>query len=154
MRCEKGRVIWDCFVLRYPELHLEVNAATDSLLRRYFEESELLLRNTACAVVPCHDRKILYNLLIAWKTFDMQRGAGVVGPITSATQGSVSLGMQGFAGNGVPPPYNSNNYGAQYWEATAKYRSFLSANAPKKNGRGKGPGIPSGKARLFQVAWQ
>lgn len=125
MRCVKGVVVWDKNAAAdFREAYTpEFDSVPDAKLERFFGEAALIVSNSPCSLVKsCCERIKLYTLLIAWKAFDDGRGAGLVGGITSASQGSVSLGLSGPDKSEVPFPYNSNNYGASYWAATAKYR--------------------------------
>lgn len=133
MHCENGVVVWDDtsgadFKLLYPEFA----AVPDTRLEAYFEEVQGLLNNSPCSIVqPCSARITLYNLLIAWTAFDRARGAGIVGQIGSASQGSVSLGLTTVSTDLESAPYMTNDYGKRYWMMTAKYRTFFYVPKPK-----------------------
>ena len=75
---------------------------------------------------------------------------GIVGRISTATEGSVSVAAE-FGGNGGPTQdwYTGTRYGAQYWVATAQFRTALYIPAPGgvcgpwgAFGPGYGPGGP------------
>ena len=126
MKCENGVVVWDdespaAFKAEYPEFA----GVSDVLLARCFREATFLLNNSRCSLFPCCERIGLYNLLIAWLAFDYGRGAGLVGQISSASQGSVSLGMQAVDMGKAASPYMTNKYGELYWQATEKIRTMF-----------------------------
>lgn len=74
-------------------------------------------------------RSYLLNLLTAHIAVlrGVKCGDGVapVGRISSATEGSVSADMDYMkATPGTGPWYQQTQYGAEYWQATSKYRGF------------------------------
>lgn len=126
MRYQNGVVIWDRrsateFKSAYTP---EFDSVPNAKLKRFFHEATLIIKNSPYSEVQdCCERISLYNLLIAWKVVDDGRGVGVVGTITSASQGSVTLGLKTPDKEEVPFPYNTNGHGITFWEATAKYRT-------------------------------
>jgi hypothetical protein len=115
------------FKTRYPAID-----AGDPLLELYFNEAEIIINNTDTSVVRnLAERKIFLHLLVAHiatlngKNTAIQTG-GLVGRINSATEGSVSVGAD--YGNapisGSMAWFLQTPFGAEYWQLTAKYRSF------------------------------
>ena len=116
------------FMTRYPVMSTD-NPAVYSM---YFGEAELMLNNTDSSIVTdVGERKILLHLVTAHistlngKNKDIQNN-GIVGRITSASEGSVSIGAD--YGNapvsGSMAWYLQTPYGAQFWQLTNKYRRF------------------------------
>lgn len=121
-----GVVVFDPVEFRalYPAIQ-----ATDDQLDMYFEMAETFLDNTACSVVKdLGARKLLLYLLvahIATLTGQAEQGNNVVGRVSSATEGTVSIGLDyGTMGNNERW-YLQTPWGAMYWQLTKKYRSAV-----------------------------
>ena len=103
--------------------------ATDDQLNWYFVESTMLLNNTSKSCVKSlAEREVLLFLLVAHMAVLQQRIEGdneVVGRISSASQGSVSVTLDNGQTTLSDKWYQQTPYGAKYWALTAKYRSFL-----------------------------
>lgn len=129
-----GVVIFDpaAFIIFYPEFA----GVTAGLLTRNFNHAALQLDNSCGSVVrDATKRETLLGMLTAHITLlnnGTNDGAGnvtppygVVGRVAQATEGSVSVGVEFNA-----PPNASQawliqtKYGAEYWAATARYRSM------------------------------
>jgi len=114
------------FKARYPEF-AQVN---DELLQMYFDESCLYLPNCDCPISDLKRRSLLLNMLTAH--IASLNGAlnpngapsGVVGRANSATQGSVSVGLEYNAPQSASW-YNQTPYGAQFYMLTMSLRSFV-----------------------------
>ena len=108
----------------YPNLK-----ATDDQLNWYFVESTMLLNNTSKSCVKSlAEREVLLFLLVAHFAVLQQRVEGdneVVGRISSASQGSVSVTLDNGQTTLSDKWYQQTPYGSKYWALTAKYRSFL-----------------------------
>lgn len=102
----------------YPDV-----TATDAVIESYFSVACLLLDNTKHSRVknPC-ERKMLLYLLTRHIAALAEREAGLVGSLTSASQGSVSVGVSAFQNANW---YQQTQWGALYWEATGKYRKGI-----------------------------
>src|SRR5690554_8221029 len=103
--------------------------ATDAQLEMYFEMAETFLDNTPCSVVKNLEarKRLLYLLVahIATLTGQAEKGNNVVGRISSATEGSVSVSIDyGTMGNNERW-YLQTPWGAMYWQLTKKYRSAI-----------------------------
>lgn len=101
---------------------------TDAQLAQSFNLATLYLDNTECSVVSdVAQRKTLLYLLtahIAKMAYGEsgQGSSGLVGRVSSATEGSVSVSAEYNAAPGSAQWYLQTTYGAMYWEATARYR--------------------------------
>lgn len=121
-----GVVVFDVdqFRQQYPAV-----TANDEQLEGYFMLSESMLNNTRCSVVKDLNqrRQLLYMLTahIATINASMDSGNPLVGRVSSATEGTVSISVDyGQMGNNERW-YLQTPYGAMYWQLTAKYRSAL-----------------------------
>jgi len=98
----------------------------DPLLNAYFAQAGLYLDNTECSPVKCCTiRALLLNMLVAHLAALFGPGAsGLVGRVNSATEGSVSVSVDMPSGSPSSAWFMQTPYGAQYWQATAPYRTF------------------------------
>lgn len=136
MQCVNGVVVWDeNSAAEFKEMYPVFQAVPDATLEIYFELATTIVDNSKCSLVPCKKRLPLFVLLIAWMAEDFARGAGIVGQVSSATQGSVSLGINALNAGQAAAPFMSNHYGELFWMATTKYRSFQYYPDPKKRWR-------------------
>lgn len=114
------------FKARFPEF----TSVADGVLSGYFDRATLILCNSNQS--PVRDltrRTLLLDLLVAHitklnATINGVKPGDLVGRINSATEGSVS------GSSDMGPAFNSQawfvqtRYGAEYWTATAIYRTF------------------------------
>ncbi|HEM8614581.1 TPA: DUF4054 domain-containing protein [Citrobacter amalonaticus] len=131
-----GVVIFDpaAFKLRYPEF----SSVDSALLQQYFTQATIYLDNTDFSrVSDLAVRAMLLNMLVAHIAFlysgvNGQTPSGLVGRIDSASEGSVSVhaDMPGVTANSAW--YMQTKYGADYWNATAPFRTFqyISGHSP------------------------
>ena len=80
-------------------------------------------------------RKIMLYLLVAHLAALRSRaasGSGLVGAITSASQGSVSVGATVTA-TGTNEWYKQSQYGAMYWDMSRRFRSFVYVAGPVRD---------------------
>jgi len=118
------------FSRRYPT----INVSDEELLQDYFDEACLMVNNTdKSIVVDIGERKILLHLLMAHfatlNGFNNPAGtpstSGLVGRVSSATEGSVTVSMDYGASIGEQQAYFLQTpFGADFWAKTKKYRSF------------------------------
>lgn len=140
---DSGIVTFDfgVFSARYPEF-----ASLDpALAQLYFNEATLVLDNTPCSpVTDVGQRAVLLNMLTAHLAQLYKPGSSstIVGHVTSASEGSVSVGVEGFGSSPQIAWYMQTRYGASYWNATQAYRSarWIRGNSPYL---GVGPSYPS-----------
>lgn len=122
-------VVFDiaAFRVRYPEF----SAVSDAALQAYFDDAAALyLNNTdASPVASVTTRAALFNMLVAHLTalivgVNGQPASQLVGRVTQAAEGSVSVTVDPGAVPGTGAWYAQTKYGAQYWQATGPYRRF------------------------------
>ena len=134
------------FLAVYPEF---AGFATGSppvspILSNNFAVATQLLNNTCGSrVQDANVRQLFLYLLVAHLTFisngtndnagNVQPPLGIVGRINNASQGDVSVASE-FA-TAAPTAsgqayYTQTKYGAQYWQLTARYRTFVYVPAP------------------------
>ncbi|MCK6993117.1 DUF4054 domain-containing protein [Enterobacter asburiae] len=131
-----GVVMFDpaAFKLRYPEF----SSLNDALLQQYFTQATIYLDNTDCSrVSDLAVRAMLLNMLVAHIAFlysgaNGQPPSGLVGRIDSASEGSVSVHAEMPGVNANSAWYMQTKYGADYWNATAPFRTFqyISGQSP------------------------
>lgn len=115
----------------FKQIYPQFNALSDELLEFFFEKAEsTLLDNSENACVPLKERKYLFYLLVAHMADLHNRVAegngGLVGNITSASEGSVSIGVQTLQSTSALGQWlNQTPYGAEWWVLTARYRTGL-----------------------------
>jgi len=115
-----GVVVFDAaeFLALYPQFN---NVFTPEQLNTFFNVACLLCDNTEnSAVKDLNERKMLLYMLVCHIATLMQRGTAMPGLLTSATEGSVSVGLSSYTNN--PTWYSQTQCGSMYWLATAKYR--------------------------------
>lgn len=107
---------------RYPEL---AEWTSPAVAENYFGLAQGMLVGGVCDV-PTQQR--LLGLLTAHivKLFAPVGGeapSGLVGRISNASEGSVSVATD-FPANPSAAWFNQTTYGAMYWQATGRYRTF------------------------------
>lgn len=112
----------ELFKQRYPEFA----GVSGELLGLYFDESTLIVSNTDRSRVKDEkERRILLWLLVAHKAqLASNKQGGLVGRIASASEGSVSVSTDMGPVTNTQAWYIQTQYGAEYWNATAKYRTM------------------------------
>jgi hypothetical protein len=121
-----GVVVFD--PVEFRELYPSITA-TDAQLEDYFAMAESFLDNTECSVVKDlgSRKRMLYLLVahIATITGMAEKGNPVVGRISNATEGTVSVSLDyGTMGNNERW-YLQTPWGAMYWQLTKRYRSAV-----------------------------
>lgn len=112
--------IYDEFREIYPELN-----ATEAKAQWAFDMACLMLNNTQNSIVCCGcDRQKLLYLLTAHILFLQNRGAGNVGMINNAHEGSVSVGYSSIGKLGENY-FGQSQYGVLFWQLVSKYLSFF-----------------------------
>lgn len=129
-------VIFDvaAFRLRYPEFA----SVSDELLQAYFTEATVYLNNTdSSPVTDVNQRAVFLNMLVAHLAainsgVNGQAASGLVGRVTSASEGSVSVSVDAGPSSASSWWYMQTPYGAQYWQATLPYRTirYLPGGSP------------------------
>lgn len=112
---------------RYPELAATIG---EPQAAGYFADAGLYLNNTASSVVkdlPARTSLLYMVTAHLAQIFRSKNGALVnplVGRISSATQGSVTVQATMDLPAGTAQWWNQTSYGAAFWAATARYRSM------------------------------
>lgn len=123
---------YDTWVLMFPEFSTTVPNTTVG--QGFFNRACLLLDNTDCAIVPncppTYERAILLDLLTAHiavlsvgSSLTKNAASPLVGRITNATQGSVSVAASMGPVTTSSAYFMQTSYGAEYWQASAGYRA-------------------------------
>jgi hypothetical protein len=121
------------FVATFPELA----SVSEPQACFAWAQAELILNNTPCSlVVNLGERGILLNLLTAHivkltATLNGQAPSGLVGRISNASEGSVSVAVD-MPSNPSSAWFNQTPYGANYWQMSAKYRTMRYVAAPQR----------------------
>lgn len=116
----------DYWSKRYPEFA----GIVDTTAPAYFAEAGLYLNNTGAG--PVQDaitQKVLMHQLTAHlaELFDATSARGsqaLVGRITDASQGTVRVHTDMGAAPGTAAWFQQTKYGAAFWQATSRFRSF------------------------------
>ena len=119
----------------YPELVANVSKARATAL---FMQAALYLDNTACSIVTDPSQRIvLLNAIVAHLAYLGGAGnadgsaSGLVGPITRASEGSVSVGTGLGSLDEQAAFWASSPYGYQYWQLTAPLRTARYVPGPR-----------------------
>lgn len=115
---------YQLWIARYPEL----GVVPELTAQLYWDEATLYHRNDGTLVADDAQQRILLNMLTAHIAALNTLGADgsaspLVGPITSASEGSVSVGVTPLAAPGTQAWLVLSRYGASYWYAMAPYRT-------------------------------
>jgi hypothetical protein len=124
----------DAFRERYPEF----DSVSDTLLNAYFVEATVYLNNTDTSPVTAVAVRAVYlNMLVAHLAainsgVGGQASSGLVGRVTSASEGSVSVSVDAGPSSASSWWYMQTPYGAAYWQATLPYRTirYLPGGSP------------------------
>lgn len=104
----------------FKTLYPEFAKTEDATLTLYFNAACLLLDNTEKSMVKdLAERKMLLYMLTCHIATLKANGNTLVGTITSASEGKVSVSLTPFRNANW---YMTTQCGAMYWQATAKYR--------------------------------
>jgi hypothetical protein len=145
-----GIVAFDyaAWALRYPSLAASVSGP---LAQAYFDEAQLYCDNTRYSpVLNVSVRAVLLNMLVAHiAQLNLPTGGSggssggnggsagapspLVGRISNATEGSVSVQTQMDLPPGSAQWFNQTPYGAAFWAATATYRTMRYVPSPARD---------------------
>ncbi|MBO1325350.1 DUF4054 domain-containing protein [Acetobacter sp. TBRC 12305] len=106
---------------RYPALAANVN---QTLAQSYFDQATLYLSNTSCSPVRAlTKRALLLNMLVAHLAMldlpsDQGGVGGVIGRVSSASRGSVSVSTDFGSQQERAAWFNQTQAGASFWAAT------------------------------------
>ncbi|QDH17413.1 DUF4054 domain-containing protein [Swingsia samuiensis] len=122
---------------RFPSLAKSVN---EGLAKAYFDEATLFLNNTPYSLVrDVNKRAALLGYLtahIAQLNLPKEaggNGAGIVGRVSNASRGSVSISVDNGTQAGSAAWFMQTQYGATYWQMTAFLRQMrlIPGTAPR-----------------------
>lgn len=124
------------WIARFPALVSDVPEPT---AEEYFTEATVYLDNTDSSLVAdVAQRLLLLNLLVAHIAILNGAGpggaaaaGGMVGRISNASEGSVSITADFKAQPGSEQWYAQTPPGAQYWAMTAQYRTMQYVPGPQ-----------------------
>lgn len=126
------------WALRYPELACSV---PDELAQLFFAEACLYCDNTNCSLVTddsaTGQRALFLGMLTAHiaalnAPLNGQASAQVVGRLSNATEGSVSVQFQNDYPPGSAQWFQQTKYGAAYWQASAQFRTGRYVASPAR----------------------
>ncbi len=117
---------YSAWATRFPALAASVDEPT---ALAYFAEATDFLDNSDCSLVQDVNQRLRFlNLIVAHiaccSAASATGAAGLVGRVSSATEGSVTIGteLKGFAGD-YGAYFSQTPYGTQYWTMVAGYRA-------------------------------
>lgn len=122
--------IWSAI---YPELATSIPQAQ---ARGYWYQAQLYCDNSPTSVIrDLTQREILLGMMTAHiaalrAPLNGQPSSPLVGRITNATQGSVSVATQNDYPAGTAQWFQQTKYGAEFYAATAQYRSMRYVPGP------------------------
>lgn len=101
----------------------QFDAMADAQLQNFFNQACLILDNSdASPVGDVTERAMLLNWLVCHFATLTQRGAGIVGSLSSVSEGDVSAGYLPLPFARSAAWFGQTQCGAAYWQATLKYR--------------------------------
>lgn len=144
------------WIARYPEFTL----VEEPLATEYFTEATLYWRNDGTSLCSTIDLQSMFlNMItahIAWlnalrdasgnpSTTGTQIAPSLVGRISAASEGSVSVSTENSYPSGTDQWWQQSKYGSAFWAATAQYRTarYLPGPGALGFGLGFGPGVPA-----------
>lgn len=142
-----GVVIFDevAFLQAYPEFTAYATANPGTLQTVFNMVTALYVNNTPTSLI----RDVTTRQFVIWlamahvlylrgalNSTDAAAGAsgsaGNVGRVSSASEGTVSASLDMGATPNTAAWWLQSQYGAQYWQATAPYRTFRYGRAPRR----------------------
>jgi hypothetical protein len=115
----------------FRQVYPEFSAASNEFLQLMFDKAcAQYIDNTDASIVKdVKERELLIFDLVAHLAFLRGYGGagdrgGLVGRISSASEGSVSVSVENPGNNDASWWYLQSPYGADYWQATAPYRTM------------------------------
>ena len=129
------------WIARYPEFDpnntASVQPVNSTLAQEYFNEATLYQSNNgASPVCDAATASLLLNMLTAHIAFlnaanlSGTAAPNIVGRISNASEGSVSVGTDNQYPPGSPQWFQQTKYGAAWWQATAQYRTWRGIRGP------------------------
>ncbi len=115
------------WIARYPEF----STLNPSLAQAYFNEAGLYCDNTDASPVPADPTTSFPRVNYLWMltahiaALNQTGSSPLVGRISSASEGSVSVQTENNYPPGTPQWYQQTKYGAAFWAATGRFRSMF-----------------------------
>ncbi len=124
---------YSVWAARFPAIAAKV---AEPLAESYFAEAGIYLNNTDTSpVVDVGTRLVLLNLLVAHiaalNGATAASAAGLVGRLSSVTEGSITISTEYSVPPGSAAWYAQTQFGAQYWAMTAPYRTMNYVPGPE-----------------------
>jgi hypothetical protein len=128
-------------IQKFKDSYPQFNNLTEPVLYRLFYFAEAILDNTDRSLVSDLNKRetLLYLLMAHIATIDPvisdvngNAGSGIVGRVSSGSEGSVSISTDYAAMSRSSAWYMQSQYGAMYWEMTKQYRMFRYIPAPAR----------------------
>jgi hypothetical protein len=121
---------YNAWVARYPEFSpTGAQPVVPSTAAAYFAEAGFFLDNNGTGPVEDSGMQLrLMNMLTAH--IAALNNAALVGRITNASEGSVSVVVENSYESGSAQWYQQTKYGAAFWAATGQYRRMRYAPGP------------------------
>lgn len=127
MSCDVVMFDYSAWIMRYPEFTTSV---PQQLAQQYFFEAQLYCDNTPCSIIQnLMQRSVLLNMMTAHiaalnAPMNGSPSSSLVGRISSATEGTVSVQTQNDYPAGTVQWYQQTKYGSAFWAATAQFRTM------------------------------
>jgi hypothetical protein len=123
---------YNSWIARYPEFGPNgAQPVSSTLAGLYFNEATLYSANNGSGPVrDATTQSMLLNMMTAHiaalnaPLANGQPASSLVGRISNATEGSVTLGIENQYPPGSPQWFQQTKYGAAWWAATAQYRTM------------------------------
>ncbi len=133
---------YNAWIARFPEFTATVSAP---LATEYFNDATMYLANDGSGPIQVAAvQSRLLNLLTAHIAAMNAAGSSpLVGRISSASEGSVSVGTE-YSASEAAAWFLQTKYGAQYWQATSSLRQMRYVAGPRATPLNGGGGYPPG----------
>jgi hypothetical protein len=131
----------------YPQLALWIGAPA---AQQYFNMATIYLDNTPTSLVQDVTQRTMLLYMLTSHIAQLlapqngQNASPLVGRISDATEGSVTVRAEMKYPEGSAQWYQQTSYGAMYWAATTQYRTMRYLPGPVRNFQPYGAGYNSG----------
>lgn len=141
---------FQAFISAYPEFNVPPTVLTPERGQSLFTRAGLYFDNGPAApakwrITPEMQTEIMYLLTAHLAQLSIgsngQPASGLVGRIASAAEGSVNVSLD-FPATPNNAWYLQTQYGAEFWTATAAFRTMHYRPKAGRFGNGLGPGTP------------
>lgn len=134
---------YDEWIAQYPMFNVAPTVTTEAMAQNYFNlAGTLYLRNDGSGPVtdPVQQKALLY-LLVAhiaalFVGYSGQAPSGLVGRVSSASEGSVSVSTE-LSGTPGAAWFMQTPWGLMFWQATASLRTMRYKAGPTRFGSGR-----------------